>query len=42
LSSFDAQDSKLVFALQICSILLPMQIVAFSHLFTGIQQIDVA
>lgn len=41
-AGLDAQDSKLVFLLQICSIILPMRVVAFSHLFTGTQRIDVA
>lgn len=41
-AGLDAQDPKLVFLLQIWSIILPMRVVAFSHLFTGTQLIAVA
>lgn len=40
-AELDAQDSKLVFLLQICSIILPMRVVTFLHLFTGTQLTDV-
>lgn len=33
----DAQDIELVFPIQIVSIIVPVQVVAFSHVFTDIR-----
>lgn len=41
-AELDAQDSKLVFLLQICEIILPLQVVAFSHSVAGLRLIFTA